>query len=94
MTTKRTDGWRFIQTETVPRTLPDGSVLVLNSVRHTINMMPGRNGFRAWTWLKGKQPRNFVRCECGWSGLPHYASRDHAQSYRCESERVIAAFDD
>ena len=30
---------------------------------------------RCWTWPKDKVPRNFKRCRCGWSGLPHYRVR-------------------
>lgn len=99
-------GWRYVRAyRTVkvgnvlsyephppPRTVSAGRVLAHNHVRHTIDMTSGRNGFRAWTWPKEGKPRSFVRCACGWSGLPHYARREHARSYRCESERVIAAF--
>jgi hypothetical protein len=73
----------------LPRKVPAGRVLAHNHVRHTVDMQQGRNGFRAWTWPEEKKPQNFVRCSCGYAGLPHYAIRDHAQSYRCESEEAI-----
>jgi hypothetical protein len=76
-----------------PRTVPAGRVLAHNHVRHTVDMPSGRNGFRAWTWPKDKKPRDFVRCGCGYAGLPHYARREHATRYKCESERTIASFE-
>jgi hypothetical protein len=58
----------------IPRTIPAGRVLAHNHVRHTKDMGHGINGFRCWTWPQDKVPRNFKRCGCGWSGLPHYAA--------------------
>lgn len=68
-----------------PRKVPAGRVLAHNWVRHTVDMPHGINGFRCWTWAKGTQPRHFLRCNCGWAGLPHYAERDVAKTYKCES---------
>jgi hypothetical protein len=81
---------RYIREGEIPRTVPEGRVLAHNDVRHTVDMPNGRNGFRVWTWSKEKKPPNFVGCECGYAGLPHYALSDHAQTYRCESESDIA----
>jgi hypothetical protein len=72
----------------MPRKVPEGRVLAHNLVMHTIDMPHGRNGFRCWTWPKDKVPRDFKRCKCGWSGLPHYrekgkTKRQDAQLDRC-----------
>jgi hypothetical protein len=76
----------------IPKSVPPDRVLAHNHIRHTVDMPIGMNGFRAWTWPKGKQPRRFLRCKCGWSGLPHYAFRDHAKRYKCESWKTIRSF--
>jgi hypothetical protein len=69
-----TDGMRYYTGGlNVPRKIPPGRVLDHNHIRHTIRTPHGWRGFRCWTWPKGKVPRNFRRCKCGWSGLPHYA---------------------
>jgi hypothetical protein len=67
--------WRYVRGLTVPRTIPPGRVLAHNHIQHTSNTVCGVNGFRAWTWPKENVPRNFVKCPCGWSGLPHVALR-------------------
>jgi hypothetical protein len=51
-----------------------------NAVMHTIDMRSGVNGFRAWTDTEVEVPAGFVKCPCGWSGLPHYASRGHVKA--------------
>ena len=76
----------------IPRKIPTGRVLAHNHVRHAVDMTQGVNGFRWWTWEKGKQPRHFLRCDCGWAGLPHFAHRDHGKHYKCESWEVINTF--
>jgi hypothetical protein len=68
-------GRRFYNRFGVPRTIPAGRVLAHNHIRHTVDTPHGLNGFRCWTWPQGEVPRNFMHCECGWSGLPHYALR-------------------
>jgi hypothetical protein len=73
----------------VPKSIPPGRVLAHNHIRHTVDMPPGVNGFRAWTWPKGKHLRHFLRCNCGW---PHYATRDHAKRYKCESWKTIQSY--
>ena len=64
----------------IPRKVPTGRVLAHNCVQHTPFMMNGQNGFRCWTWPKGKVPSGFVKCPCGWSGLPHVALREHVKA--------------
>jgi hypothetical protein len=49
----------------IPKSVGPGRVLCHNHVKHT------SNDFRAWT--DAEPPPNFVKCPCGWSGLPHYA---------------------
>ena len=73
----------------MPRKPKPGWVLAHNYVRHTANMQPDRNGFRAWWYMKSV-PDNFKPCRCGWSKLPHVSTRPN---YKCEPEKVIAAFD-
>jgi hypothetical protein len=41
-------------------------------------MPSGLNGFRAWTDVKPLT--GFRRCNCGWSGLPHYSQ---VPGYKC-----------
>jgi hypothetical protein len=38
------------------------------------------NGFRAWTDCE--LPKHFIKCPCGWSGLPHYASNEYVRHIR------------
>jgi hypothetical protein len=71
---------RYVSGGTVPTSIPEGRVLCHNHVRHSPNTPVGENGFRAWT--EAKAPKGFVKCPCGWSGLPHYASRIHVAAIR------------
>jgi hypothetical protein len=64
----------------IPRKIPEGRVLMHNHVRHGKTTQTGINGFRAWTAIKPYP--DFVLCRCGWSGLEHYASKEHAKIYR------------
>ena len=66
-----------------------GWVLAHNHVRHTVDMAIDRNGFRAW-WFYKSVPDAFKPCRCGWGTLPHVSA---SPNYKCEPERVIAAFD-
>jgi hypothetical protein len=77
MTTKQhTDTKRYFnKPDKVPRKVPAGRVLAHNHIKHTTIMGHGVNGFRCWSWPKGQVPRDFKECRCGWSGLPHVASR-------------------
>jgi hypothetical protein len=71
----------------LPREIPEGHILAHNHIEHHASMPSGLNGFRFWTWPIGGQPEYFVRCPCGWSGLPHYASREWiADSGKCMSD--------
>jgi len=63
--------WRYIRGFMVPQKIPTGYVLCHNHTMHTNDMHCGVNGFRAWFSL-GKPPAGYVKCPCGWSGLPHY----------------------
>ena len=71
---------RYINIFSVPKSVGAGRVLCHNHVQHTVDMPCGLNGFRAWTDLK--PPPKFVKCACGWSGLPHYARREHVAAIR------------
>ena len=73
----------------VPRSIPAGQVLAHNHVWHTLHMAHGVNGFRCWTWPRGKVPRNFKRCKCGWSGLPHYRLRGETKREDAQGDRCI-----
>jgi hypothetical protein len=57
----------------VPREVPKGEVLAHNDIMHTTRTPNGVRGFRWWTCPKSEVSASFVLCECGWSGLPHYA---------------------
>ena len=60
----------------LPTVVPEGKVLVHNNVRpNTKDQVPGVRGFRAWT---EKPSPLLIRCDCGWSGLPHYHPRTTA----------------
>jgi hypothetical protein len=63
---------RYVRGLTVPKTIGTGRKLMHNNVRHSVNMPTGVNGFRAWT--DAKVPAGFIRCPCGWSGLPQPTS--------------------
>ncbi|MFK4725853.1 hypothetical protein ABIE89_006953 [Bradyrhizobium niftali] len=71
---------RYINVFRVPKSVGPGRVLCHNHVQHTRDMPCGLNGFRAWT--DTKPPKGFIRCPCGWSGLPHYALRQHVKATR------------
>lgn len=61
---------------TLPRKIPDGFFLWHNHVRHTADMTQGRNGFRYYFECEPVNNRLYMRCHCGWSGLPHYSVRE------------------
>lgn len=69
----------------VPRSIGPGRVLMHNTVRHTINHPQGLNGFRSWT--DTKPAPGFKKCNCGWSGLPHYSKM--TAGYKCDSAAYI-----
>jgi hypothetical protein len=67
-----------------PTKVPEGRFLHHNHVMHTINMPVGLNGFRAWTYPSVMD--GFAKCPCGWSGLPHYAAKDHISATKGKAE--------
>src|SRR5262249_14234471 len=58
----------------VPRRVPAGRALAHNHILHTVGMRNGTNGFRCFTWPKGKVPSEVKLWKCGWSGLPHVSA--------------------
>ena len=79
---------RYINAFGLPKSVGAGRVLCHNHVWHTIDMLCGVNGFRAWTCEAAEKPKGFVKCLCGWSGLPHYASRKSERRSRTHAEMV------
>jgi hypothetical protein len=77
----RRKAMRYFKTEEerngLPIEIPVGRILAHNHVKHTVDMPDGENGFRCWTWPESQVPEHFMRCPCGWAGLPHYAWRDN-----------------
>jgi hypothetical protein len=64
---------RYVEVGTVPRSVPEGRVLMHNQVRHETDTPSGTRGFRAWT--ASRPQLGFVRRACGWAhGLTHYAA--------------------
>jgi hypothetical protein len=64
----------------LPTVVPKRKVLVHSNVRaQTNDQLPGEHGFKAWTQ---KPSRLLVRCDCEWSGLPHYRPRGTRSSKR------------
>jgi hypothetical protein len=55
----------------LPTRIAKGRILAHNQVDHSAKTTCGRNGFRAWTQAE-PAPEGFEKCNCGWSGLPHY----------------------
>ena len=80
---------RYVEGGRVPKSVGAGRKLMHNHIRHTVDMPHGVNGFRAWT--DTEVPVGFVKCPCEWSGLPHYASREHvkASKGRCATRAQI-----
>ena len=71
----------------LPRSVPEGRVLVHNHVRHEPDTPTGVNGFRAWTVPVDWQAVPLVECDCGWAPLAgaHYRvdrERPHGQCRR------------
>jgi hypothetical protein len=80
---------RYINPLRIPKSVAPGRVLAHNHVEHTLTTRCGVNGFRAWTWAKADKPRNFTKCNCGWSGLPHVAMG----AFECVTEEELARLD-
>jgi hypothetical protein len=66
----------------LPRHAPaEGRVIVHNCVHAEFeDQWPGSNGFRAWTQRPNEAPK-IKRCDCGWSGLPHYRGPEQPGGY-------------
>jgi hypothetical protein len=71
---------RYVAGDTVPKSVKAGRKLMHNHIMHADDMPCGVNGFRAWT--DTKLAPGFVRCNCGWSGLPHCAAFG---DYKCHT---------
>jgi hypothetical protein len=78
----KSDGMRYGRG--LPRSVPEGRVLAHNIVAHGAFWPSGVNSFRWWTWPRENKPRDFLRCHCGWMGLPHFAAREHAKHFKCK----------
>ena len=65
----------------VPHKLKANRILAHNHVRHTKDMPSGVNGFRFWTQ---KRESGWVRCNCGWQGVPHYCAKGD-ENRKCAS---------
>lgn len=77
----------------LPKAIGAGRVLCHNNVVHTVDMPHGLNGFRAFTCGADEKPKGFVKCPCGWSGLPHYAHRGHVKATKgraCTHAEMVA----
>jgi hypothetical protein len=61
----------------IPKRVAPDRTLMHNHVKHIAKTPCNYNGFRAWTDIK--PPDGFVERPCGWSGLTHYARRDHVE---------------
>jgi hypothetical protein len=55
----------------LPVKILPGRILAHNEANHAVSTTCGRNGFWAWTQPE-PAPEGFVKCNCGWAGLPHY----------------------
>ena len=71
----------------MPKSVKTGRKLMHNRVMHTDDMPCGVNGFRAWT--DTKVPAGFVKCNCGYAGLPHYAASKGKCHTLEELERIV-----
>jgi hypothetical protein len=78
---------RYVTSNTVPRSVGAGRVLCHNRVQHGDDTGCGVNGFRGWTCETAEKPKTFVKCLCGWSGLPHFAWREHVSVYNKDGTR-------
>ena len=75
---------RYVRMGTIPKSVKSGWVLCHNHIMHTENMGCGTNGFRAW-FEREMPPAGFIKCPCGWSGLPHYALREHVRAQKASA---------
>jgi hypothetical protein len=61
---------RYVRGFTVPKKIRAERVLVHNQATHKETTPNGVSGFRVWTQLPDTE--GLTKCDCGWSGLPHY----------------------
>jgi hypothetical protein len=73
----------------LPKTVRPDVFLWHNHIMHTIDTGHGVRGFRRRWGHKPVDYRVFMRCECGWSGLPHYSIRGHGKQ-KCHTAVEIA----
>jgi hypothetical protein len=84
----------------VPTKIKPGRVLYHNHVMHTVSMGNGHNGFRCWTQPASRSIlEGYAECPCGWSGLPHYADKDHIKATKGKAKTIeqmvkLGAFSD
>jgi hypothetical protein len=71
---------RYVNGNSVPKSVGKGRVLMHNHVQHDVDSLCGERGFRCWT--DTAKPKGFVKCPCGYAGLPHFAARDHVEYWR------------
>jgi hypothetical protein len=60
-----------------PRPIRAGHFLWHNHIMHCEGMGHGVNGFRYWFSPRPINYRQFMRCNCGVTPLPHYSVRDY-----------------
>jgi hypothetical protein len=74
----------YVANGQIPKAGRPGLVLCHNHVGHTKDTTAGDRGFRAW-WEK-ECPEGFVLCDCGWSGLPHYAAKGRVETAKAKKK--------
>jgi hypothetical protein len=70
----------------LPKTIKPGRFLHHNHIMHTVDMSNGVNGFRCWT--NSFVSNGFAKCPCGWSGLPHYALKEHIKATKGKAKTI------
>jgi hypothetical protein len=71
---------KYLRMLTAPKSIKPGQVLMHNAVMHATDTVCGFAGFRAWT--DSKPLPHFIKCPCGWAGLPHYAIDEYVEAIR------------
>lgn len=73
----------------LPRTVRRDVFIWHNQIMHTTHTGHGERGFRYRYGYKPVNHKKFMRCKCGWSGLPHYSVRGFDKQ-ECFSQLEIA----
>jgi hypothetical protein len=73
---------RLVRYGYIPQSVGAGRALCHNHVQHDVDTYCGCNGFRARKSKTAEIPKGFIKCPCGYAGLPHYADRDHVKYQR------------